>query len=56
MTDSAPDPMDGPARDDPPRLPLWVKALVIGAGVALLVLVLVMLVVGGEHGPGIHGG
>ncbi|WP_420179884.1 hypothetical protein [Paenarthrobacter sp. TA1.8] len=36
----------------PPR---WVKVSAIVAGVLLLVVVAVMLLSGGEHGPGRHG-
>lgn len=41
--------------DRPPGPPLWVKLLALGAAVALIVLVLVMLLTGGDHGPGMHG-
>ncbi len=37
----------------PPGVPRWVKALIL-VGVALLVLVAVMLLSGGGHGPGRH--
>ena len=56
MTGKAPDPMDEPTADVPPRLPHWVKLLTLGAVTVVVVLVLVMLFVGGEHGPGMHGG
>lgn len=56
MTGSAPDPMDDHATDRPPGLPRWVKLLALGAVMAIIVLVVVMLLVGGEHGPGRHGG
>jgi hypothetical protein len=56
MTGSAPGPMNGRAPDGPPGPPQWVKFLVIGVVVALALLVVAMLFVGGEHGPGMHGG
>ena len=42
--------------DAPPKMPSWVKYLLLGLGVAVLIVVLTMLVVGGEHGPARHGG
>ena len=56
MTGSAPNPMDAQAPDGPPGLPQWVKILALGVAMTLIVLVIVMLLVGGEHGPGMHGG
>jgi len=56
MTGNAADPMDGRTPDGPPGLPQWVKLLALGAVIAVIVLVLVMLLLGGEHGPGMHGG
>lgn len=44
----------GPER--PPAPPRWVGLLVIGALVVLVVLVMGMLLIGGEHGPGMHRG
>lgn len=41
--------------DRPPGLPRWVKLLTLGAVVAVAVLVTLMLLVGGDHGPGMHG-
>ena len=55
MTGNTPDPIHGRAPDGPPVLPHWVKLLAIGAVVALAVLVMAMLLLGGEHGPGMHG-
>jgi hypothetical protein len=43
-------------QDGPPGVPGWVKGLAFGAVMVLLAIVLVMLVVGGDHGPGRHGG
>ena len=57
MTDSAaPSQADSGTPDGPPGLPRWVKLLALGAVVVRTVLVVVMLLVGGEHGPGRHGG
>ena len=43
-------------RDDvPPKMPTWVKYLLLGLLAAVVVAGLTMLVVGGEHGPGRHG-
>ncbi len=56
MTGSAPDPIEYRAPDGPPGLPHWVKVLALGVVIAVVALVLVMLLVGGEHGPGMHGG
>ena len=56
MTGSAPDPMEDRAPDGPPGLPQWVKLLALGAVIVVIVLVVAMLLVGGEHGPGMHGG
>jgi hypothetical protein len=56
MTGNAPDQMDDRAADGPPGVPPWVKLLGVGALVVVIVLVLAMLLVGGEHGPGMHGG
>lgn len=39
----------------PPRMPRWVKTLLISVLILIVVGVLVMLVSGGEHGPGRHG-
>ena len=56
MTAKAPHPMDDRSTERPPALPRWVKLLALGVLVAVIVLVVVMLLVGGEHGPGMHGG
>ena len=56
MTGSAPDPMNERTPDGHPGLPRWVTLLALGVVAALIVLVIVMLLVGGEHGPGMHGG
>ena len=56
MTGSAPHPTDDRTPDGPPELPRWVKLLALGVVTALVVLGIVMLLVGGEHGPRLHGG
>ena len=38
----------------PPAMPTWVKVSALVVGVLVLVVLLVMLVVGGDHGPGRH--
>ena len=47
-----PSPVD-PGREPAAETPRWVKTAVI-IGLVLVVLVVVLLLVGGEHGPGRH--
>ena len=55
--DTGPTSDQSPISDTPPRVPRWVKALAVIAGVlALLVLILMLTGLGGEHGPGRHTG
>ena len=42
--------------DEPPALPRWVKLLGVGTAAIVLLAILAMLLIGGEHGPGMHGG
>jgi hypothetical protein len=65
MADRPPDPDTGddigvgPAADRPSSTPRWVKVSGIIVGVLVLVFVVVLLVGGGRHGPGMpgmHGG
>lgn len=49
-------PTRGSATGNRPATPRWVKALALAAVVVILVVVAIMLIAGGEHGPGRHGG
>lgn len=40
--------------DNPPATPRWVKLLILGLALAVLVMVVAMVLLGGEHGPGRH--
>ena len=56
-TDDGQGSVSNPVSDDtPPGLPSWVKYLLLGLLAVVLIAVLAMLVVGGDHGPGRHGG
>jgi hypothetical protein len=45
-----------PARQDgPPATPWWVKLLAVTAALLVVIFVLVQML-GGGHGPGMHGG
>jgi len=48
------DPTGDPATRDRPGTPTWVKALGIAALVLALFVAVLMLVSGGQHGPGMH--
>ncbi|OKK03470.1 hypothetical protein AMK26_18425 [Streptomyces sp. CB03234] len=55
MTDSPPPSPDG--RTTPPKAPRWVKVSAIVLGVLVLLVVILKLTgLGGEHGPGRHMG
>jgi uncharacterized cupredoxin-like copper-binding protein len=43
-----------PVTNGPPGTPRWVKALGLAALIAVLLVVVVMLLSGGQHGPGLH--
>lgn len=43
-----------PEHDAHPGLPRWVKLSTVVIGMLLVILVLAMVLVGGEHGPGRH--
>lgn len=51
MTDAPRHPDTG---DTPPGVPRWVKISAIVVGVLVVLVVAVMIVSGGEHGPGRH--
>ncbi len=38
----------------PPGMPRWVKVLGIIALLVIAALIVVMVLIGGEHGPGLH--
>jgi hypothetical protein len=47
--------ISSPVGDDaPPGMPPWVKYLLLGLLAIVVIAVLAMLVVGGDHGPGRH--
>jgi plastocyanin len=50
---------DGAERESephvPPGMPRWVKAVGLVVGIGILLVILLQLVGGGEHGPGRHG-
>jgi hypothetical protein len=60
MAGLPPDPDTGddtgvrPTADRPPSTPRWVKVFGIIVGVVVLLVVAVMFIGGGEHGPGRH--
>ena len=47
-------PADRVERSTPPRRPTWVKVLGIVLALAVVVTIAVMVLAGGEHGPGRH--
>jgi hypothetical protein len=47
---------DSEAPAAPPGLPRWVKFLALGTLIVVAMLIVAMLLIGGEHGPGMHGG
>lgn len=57
MTDQAPDSDQyRSARGAPPGMPRWLKVLLIAVLVVAAALVIVMILVPGQHGPGLHTG
>ena len=38
-----------------PATPLWVKAIGLGILVVLVLAIVILIVSGGQHGPGMHG-
>jgi hypothetical protein len=59
MVDPSPDPRSSsgrtPAERRPPRMPRWVKVLLVIA-ILLIAGFLITRLVGVEHGPGLHNG
>jgi hypothetical protein len=55
MTEERPQTEDPLTPVEPPGTPGWVKGLVIGLVVVVALLILVMMLSGGQHGPGMHG-
>ena len=49
-----PDNGEGAAQGGPPRVPDWVKVSGIIVIIVIVALVAIMLISGGEHGPGRH--
>lgn len=49
---------DGAAGEPPPGVPRWVKVFGLITVIVILLAVVAMILVGGEHGPGrhMHGG
>jgi len=45
-----------PSHDGHPGMPRWVKVSALVVAVLVVALILVMLAIGGEHGPGRHAG
>jgi hypothetical protein len=48
--------VDSEVPEAPPGLPRWVKLLALGTVIVVAVLIVAMLLIGGDHGPGMHGG
>ncbi len=48
------DPTGDPATRNRPGTPIWVKVLGIAALVLVLLVAVLLLVSGGQHGPGMH--
>ena len=55
MSEEHPQPEGRPLPAERPGTPGWVKGLVIGLGVVVALVILVMVLSGGQHGPGMHG-
>lgn len=43
-------------REEPPGVPGWVKLMAVGFAVLVVVAVVLMFLLGGDHGPGRHAG
>ena len=55
MSDDGPQTGDSTTRAEPPGVPRWVKGLGIGLVVLVALVVVVTLLTGVHHGPGMHG-
>ncbi len=44
------------AEDVPPSMPKWVQYLLLGVAAVIVIAILATLILGGDHGPGRHGG
>lgn len=53
MTDPSPDTDMRPTEERPPSTPQWVKVFGI-IGIVLVLLFVIMMLAGGNHGPGRH--
>lgn len=56
MTDPADKPETATGNSEAPGLPRWVKWSAVVVLALAVVLVVIMLLVGGNHGPGLHTG
>jgi hypothetical protein len=45
----------GDVEDQPPDVPRWLKVSGLVLGLVVLLVVVAMLLLGGDHGPGRHG-
>lgn len=45
---------DLPDSERPPGTPRWVKVLVVTVIIVILLGIVIMLIIGGDHGPGSH--
>lgn len=52
--DANTDAATGSEREGAPGIPRWVKLLALAGLVAIALVAIVMLVAGGQHGPGMH--
>jgi len=55
MHEEPPQSEDAQRSVEPPGMPGWVKGLAIGLVVVVALVILVMVLSGGQHGPGMHG-
>lgn len=55
MAEEHPESEGPPTPVEPPGMPGWVKGLAITLVLVVALVTLVMLLSGGQHGPGMHG-